>query len=196
MTIKVTLVENDTKSLRTPMEDEMTKALKHFEGELVKIRTGRAHASMVEDLPVSCYGQAPMPLKKLAVIAAPDARLITIQPWDPDIIHDIQKAITTSDLGLNPANDGKLIRLQLPEMSSARRDELGKVLTKKVNECKDTIRNVRKDFHNLIRDAKKDKVISEDFFNRLNDVLQEVTDKFTKQTETLAQKKEKELHTV
>jgi ribosome recycling factor len=187
------ITENDSKSFQTAMESEMQKVIKHFEGELVKIRTGRAHTSMIEDLLVSSYGQPPVQLKGLAALAAPDARLLTIQPWDPGIIPDIEKAILASDLGLRPANDGASIRLVLPEMSTARREELVKVLGKKEEECKVSIRNVRKDFNNAIRDAKKDKLISENFFSRLNDLLQEVTDKFTKMTEQLAQKKEKEL---
>lgn len=187
------ITENDSKSFQTAMEAEINKAIKHFEGELVKIRTGRAHTSLVDDLPVSSYGQAPVALKGLAAISAADARLIVIQPWDPGIIPDIEKAILNSDIGLRPANDGKSIRLSLPEMSTARREELTKILGKKEEECKVSIRNIRKDFNNAIRDAKKDKLISENFFSRLSDLLQEITDKFIKQTETLAQKKEKEI---
>lgn len=196
MALKVTIVENDIKSFSVPMDEEMLKVIKHFEGELIKIRTGRAHTSLVEDLPIICYGQPAMALRNLAAIAAPDARMITIQPWDDATLGDIQKAIMNSDIGLTPVTDGKIIRLQLPEMSSARREELGKVLTKKLNTCKESIRNVRKDFNNILRDAKKEKTISENFFNRLEDVLQQVTDKSTKSVDTLAQKKEKELATV
>ena len=116
----------------------------------------------------------------MPLLAAPDTRLITIQPWDNNIIGEIEKAISESDIGITPANDGDLIRLRLPEMSSSRRDELVKILGKKAEEAKIAIRNVRKDFQNLIRDAKKDKVISENFFNRLNDVLQKVTDTLLK----------------
>jgi ribosome recycling factor len=187
------ITENDSKSFQSAMESETTKAIKHFEGELVKIRTGRAHTSLVDDLPVSSYGQPPVALKGLAAISAADARLIVIQPWDPGIIPDIEKAILNSDIGLRPANDGKAVRLSLPEMSTSRREELIKILGKKEEECKVSIRNIRKDFNNAIRDAKKDKLISENFFSRLSDLLQEITDKFIKQTEVLAQKKEKEI---
>jgi len=196
MSHKIIIVENDVKSFSVPMEEEMSKAIKFFEGELIKIRTGRAHTSLVEDLPVSCYGQPPMALKGLAAISAPDARLIVIQPWDTDTLADIQKAITNSDVGINPLNDGKVLKLQLPEMSSSRREELAKILTKKLNACKEAVKSVRKDFNNYLRDAKKDKLVSEDFFNRLEDVLQQVTDKTTKTADTLAQKKEKELMSV
>lgn len=123
----------------------------------------------------------------------PDARLITIQPWDKAVIGEIEKAIKNSDVGLTPVNDGDIIRLRLPEMSSTRRDELIKILGKKVEESKISIRNVRKDFNNFIRDAKKDKAISENFFSRLSDVLQKVTDTFIEKTDQLGAKKEKEI---
>ena len=190
---QIALVENDIKSLQTPMESEMARAIKHFEGELIKIRTGRAHTSLIEDLPVSCYGQAPMSLKSIASIAAPDARLLTIQPWDSSVIGEIEKAVLNSDLGLNPVNDGKIIKLVLPEMSSSRREDLTKILHKKLEECRVAIRSTRKEFNNLIRDSKKDKTISENFFNRLEDTLQKVTDIFIKKSEGLADKKEHEI---
>jgi ribosome recycling factor len=192
----IVLVENDVKSFENPMKIEMEKPLKHFDGELIKIRTGRAHTSMIEDIQVTCYGQPPMPLKNLAAIAAPEPRMLTIQPWDIAIITDIEKALKNSDLGVTPANDGAIIRLQLPEISSARRDDLLKILGKKLEDCRVSIRNIRKDFNNLLRDAKKDKVISENFFNRLNDSLQKITDTFIEQAEQKSLKKEKDIKTV
>jgi ribosome recycling factor len=196
MTLKITLIENDVKSFQQPMEVEMDKSIKHLERELIKIRTGRAHTALVEDLQVSVYGQPAVALKSLAALAAPDARMITIQPWDSNIIGEIEKAISESDVGVTPANDGNLIRLRLPEMSSTRRDELVKILGKKTEEAKVAIRNVRKDFQNLIRDAKKDKVISENFFNRLDGVLQKVTDTFVEKVEGMRMKKEKDILSV
>jgi ribosome recycling factor len=161
MSIKdIILIENDIKSLQNPMSSEMEKAIKHLETELVKIRTGRAHTSMIEDLQVSVYGQPAQSLKGLAALAAPDIRLLTIQPWDISILADIEKAIMNSDLGIKPANDGKLIRISLPEPSGSRREELVKTLGKKIEEARIALRNVRKEFHNLIRDAKKDRKIS------------------------------------
>lgn len=189
----ITIIENDIKSFQNPMETEMTKPIKHLEGELVKVRTGRAHTSLVEDLQVAVYGQAPTSLKSFAALAAPDARLITIQPWDASIIDEIEKAIKNSDIGINPVNDGKVIKLVLPEMSSARREELIKILHKRLEECKIAIRNIRKDFHNLMRDAKKDKKISENFYTRLEDTLQKTTDKFCEKADQLCDKKEKEI---
>lgn len=192
----ITIIENDIKSFQTPMENEMAKSIKHLEGELVKIRTGRAHTSLVEDIMVTCYGQAPAPLKNYAAITAADARLITIQPWDASIIDDIEKGLKNSEVGITPLNDGKIIKLVLPEMSSSRRDELVKLLGKKLEECKISIRNVRKDFNNILRDAKKDKKISENFFSRLEDVLQKVTDSFIAKADQLNEKKEKEIRSV
>lgn len=189
----IVLVENNSKDFEKVMDEEMLKAIKHFEHEMVKIRTNRAHTSMVEDLHVSCYGQAPMPLKNMAALSAPEPKLIVIQPWDVSIIADIEKAILASDIGINPINDGKIIRLQLPDISSSRREELVKLLHKKLEECKIAIRNLRKDCNNLVRDAKKDKSISENFSNRLDDLVQKVTDKFTAQAQKLSDTKEKDL---
>lgn len=194
--ITITLVENDPKPFKTAMEAEVSKAIKHFESELLKVRTGRAHTSLVEDLSVAVYGGAPMPLRQVASISAPEARLIIIQPWDVAVLNDIEKAILNSELGFTPINDGKIIRLQLPEMSTNRRDELVKLLGKKLEECKVTIRNVRKDFNNFIRDAQRNKVVSENFYNRLSDLLQEITDKSIETADKLAEKKEKDITTI
>lgn len=193
---EIILIENDIKSFQKPMETEMESPLKHFERELVKIRTGRAHTSMIEDIPVVCYGQDAVPLKGLGVVTAPDARQLTVQPWDSSIIVDIEKAIAASGFGVTGVNDGKIIRFRLPEMSSERREELVKLLHKKLEECKVAIRNVRKDFKNLITDAKKDKKISENFHNRLADVLQEVTDAYIAKVDVMSKKKEVELASV
>lgn len=192
----IVLVENDSKQFEQAMNDEMQKTIHHFDGELLKIRTGRAHTNLVEDIMVEVYGEAPMPLKNIAAISAPDARLIVIQPWDADVIPTIEKAISTSDIGIKPVVDGKIIRLVLPEMSHARREELVKVLGKKLEEAKVSIRNVRKDFNNFIRDVKKDKKISENFFSRLSDLLQTITDKWIAKLDAAAKKKENELKSV
>ncbi|PKN03206.1 ribosome recycling factor [Candidatus Dependentiae bacterium HGW-Dependentiae-1] len=191
------LIENDVKGFEKAMTQEMEKPIKHFEGELIKIRTGRAHTSLIEDIQVATYySPTPMALKNIAAIAAPDARLLTIQPWDIAIINDIEKAITNSELGVTPVNDGKIIRIQLPQMSSSRRDELAKILGKKLEECKVNLRNVRRDFHEIVRNGKKDKKISEDFHNRLSDSLQKVTDAVIEKADQLAKKKEIEITSV
>lgn len=170
-------IENEVKGFEAAVKEEMMVAVKHFEKELVSIRTGRASASILDHVKVECYGQM-MSLKELATVATPDARLITIQPWDKSSIVAIEKAIQNSDIGITPANDGTVIRLQLPMMSSDRRDELVKILGKKTEESRISIRNVRKEFHNQIREAEKKSTISEDFARRLSDILQKTTDSF------------------
>ncbi len=190
------LIENDSKSFEKAMHEEMTKAIKHFESELLKIRTGRAHTSLIEDIQVAAYGNPAAPLKTMAALAAPEPRLLTIQPWDIAIIPDIERAIRASELGVTPVNDGVLIRIQLPEMSTNRREELAKILGKKLEEARISIRNIRKDFHTLIRDGKKDKIISENFFSRLLDVLEKIVSQYIEKAEQLAHKKEQDVRTV
>jgi ribosome recycling factor len=191
------LEEGNTKDFEAAMGKEMEKSIKHFEHELVSIRTSRAHPEMLSEIKVEAYeGSAPLPVNQVAAISTPDARTILIQPWDKGTINKIEKAILASHLGVTPVNDGDIIRITLPEMSAQRRDELAKILGKKQEECKIGVRNVRKDFHNLIRDAKKDKEISEDFANRLMDSLEKMTTQFCKKADELAGKKEKELTTI
>ncbi|MBT3455626.1 ribosome recycling factor [bacterium] len=192
--IDLKLIENESSELNEHIDSAMDKVIKHFEHELASVRTGRANTAMVEDIIVSCYeGSTHMPLKNIATLSAPDARMIVIQPWDKATLPDVEKAIFNSDVGITPANDGNLIRLQLPEMSGTRREELIKVLHKKLEDSKIGVRNVRKDFHNFIRDAERKKTISEDFSRRLNDLLQKITDQHIKKVEEMSDKKEKEL---
>ena len=181
-----------TKPFETVVEADMQKHIQHFEKELQKIRTGRAHPSMIEDIKVFAYGTL-MPLKETAAVSAPDAQLLVVQPWDKTIIPEIEKAIAASDLGVTPMTDGPIIRIVLPKMSSSRRDELSKVLGKRLEECKIALRNVRKDVHTAIRDTEKDKKISEDYSKRLQDLLQKITDKVTAVADTLSSKKDAEI---
>jgi len=190
--IDIAFQEGDVKSFETLLKEHMDKPLKHYERELAAVRTGRASVALLENIKVDVYGQM-MSLRELATLAAPDARLLTVQPWDKSIIADIEKAIAASELGLTPANDGNIIRLQLPQMSASRRDELVKLLGKKTEEAKVGIRNVRKDFQNEVRDAEKKKLVSEDFCKKLNDVLQKITDQFIEKTDQMHKKKETEI---
>lgn len=190
-----TIIEGDNKSFETAVKAAMDKPIKHFEKELAGMRTGRATTALLENIKVECYGQI-MPLRELATMAAPDARLLTIQPWDKSSIPAIEQAIMNSDLGATPANDGNIIRIQLQQMSSARRDEMVKVLGKKTEECRVQIRNVRKDYHNIVREAEKKKTISEDFAKRINDLLQKITDQFIDKADQMNDKKEAELRQV
>jgi len=196
MTLSIIIIENNIQSLQRPMKLEMDKAIKHFETELVKIRTGRANSALMDNLLVSCYNQPAIPLKQVAAIATPESRLLTIQPWDTNIIKDIEKAILQSDIGINPINDGKIIRLQFPQMSGSRREDLLKILGKKCEESKVAIRNVRKLFNNLIKDAKKNKTISENFYNRLTDILAKTTELFIKKTDDMSKHKKDEVTTI
>lgn len=185
---EIAFQEGDSKSFEALVKKEMENPIKHFEKELLGIRTGRASTAMLENIKVESYGQL-MPLRDLATLSAPDARLLTIQPWDKSIIGDIEKALSTSDLGASPVNDGTLIRIQLPQMSASRREELVKILGKKTEECKVSIRNIRKDFHNEVRDAEKKRILSEDFSAKLSEVLQKVTDSFIAKADQMSEKK-------
>lgn len=182
----------NTKEFEKVIEGEMDKQIKHFEKELLKIRTGRAHPSMLEDIKVIAYGSL-MPLREVAALSAPDVNLLMIQPWDKALMADIEKAITNSDLGATPLNDGNVIRIQLPKMSSNRRDELVKALHQKLEVCKVAIRNIRKDIQNAIRDTEKAKKVSVDYSRRLQESLQKSTDKFIDTSDKICLKKEEEI---
>lgn len=190
--IKITEATTTPKDFESALKPEMEKALEFLKKELLKLRTGRSNPGMIENLRVQCYG-SDMSLKELAAISAPDARLLVVQPWDKSVINNIEKALQSSDLGLTPVNDGELIRIQLPYLSTERREELTKVLHKKLEECRIAIRNVRKEFQNAVRDAEKDKDISIDYSKRLLANLQIITDKHIETAETLAEKKEQEI---
>ncbi|MEX0940567.1 MAG: ribosome recycling factor [Candidatus Babeliales bacterium] len=194
--IELRLTDQNTKEFDQAIKQEMDKAIRHFERELITIRTGRAHPALVEDIQVTCYGSSVMRLRELASIATPEARLITITPWDRGVLGDIEKAIMLSDLGVTPINDGTIVRITLPDMSTQRREELGKLLAKKLEDAKVAIRNVRKEFNNLIRDELKEKNISEDHSRRLNEHLQKITDDFIAQCDKMAEKKRQEIMTV
>lgn len=187
--------EGNTSGFEKSLKEAMQNPILHYEKELLAIRTGRASTKLVEDIKAEAYGQE-MKLKELAAIAAPDARLITIQPWDKATLGAIEKGLIASDLGVTPINDGAMIRIQLPQMTENRRLELEKVLGKKTEECKIGVRNVRKEFHNELRDAEKKKLISEDFAKRLTDVLQKITDQFIAKSDELHEKKAKEIRFV
>lgn len=194
MLTKMTLEEGNSTSFENALKSEIALAVEHFKKELAALRSGRAHTSMVEDLKVSCYeGASELKLREIAAISAPDVNLIVIEPWDKSILHDIERAITKSDLGLTPATDGNIIRLTLPVMSSQRREEISKILHKKLEDARISIRAVRRDFHNFIRDKEHEKKISEDFSKRLADKLQKVIDQNIVLVEDFAKKKESEI---
>jgi ribosome recycling factor len=194
--IDLKLTDSNIKEFEKAATGEMDKAVKHYERELITIRTGRAHPALVEGIKFTAYGTSVLTIKEAASITVPEPRFIVIQPWDQNTIQDIEKALSTSDLGLTPVIDGNIIRIRLPEMSTSRRDELVKILGKKTEDSRISVRNVRKEFHNLIRDSEKNKSISEDHSRRLTDTLQKITDKFIGTIDQMAQKKENEIKTV
>lgn len=189
----ILLEEGNIKSLEKPVCIEMDKAIAHLDKDLATIRTGKAHVGMIENIKVECYGGSLMNLRDIASLTAPDVNLLTIQPWDKGLLNDIERALNASHLGITPKVDDDMIRLEVPRMSIERRDELSKLVGKKVEECKVNIRNIRKDSQNAIRDSEKSKKISEDFGKRLTKTLQDLTDKYTEKSDQLGAKKSGEL---
>lgn len=175
-------------------EEKMKKTLVSLEGELATIRAGRANPHILDKLTVDYYG-APTPLQQVANITVPEARMIQIQPWESSLIKGIEKAILTSDLGLNPNNDGKLIRLVLPELTEERRKELVKDVKKKGEAAKVAVRNVRRDANDAFKKLGKQDV-SEDEIKDLEDAVQKLTDKFVKKIDEAVDTKAKEILTV
>jgi ribosome recycling factor len=173
-------------------EERMSKAVTALQNDLMTIRTGRASPSLVERLPVEYYG-ALTPLNQLATISAPEPRLLTIRPWDASSLSAIEKAILKSDLGLTPNNDGKIIRLVIPRLTEERRQELVKVVARRLEEARVAIRNCRRDGISDLREFENEKLISEDEFYRGKDKMQELTDKFTERVDEVGQNKEQEI---
>jgi len=173
-------------------KNRMGKAVEALRKELVTIRTGRAHPGLIEHLRVDYYG-APTPLNQLATISVPEPRLLVIQPWDRQSLGAIEKAIHKADLGLNPINDGNIIRLAIPQLTEERRKELVKVVRKKVEEGRVAVRNVRRDCHDELRRLQREKEVSEDAQYRGQDELQKVTDGFIQEIERVGEEKEAEL---
>jgi len=173
-------------------EERMGKAIEALRRELSTIRTGRANPALVEHIRVDYYG-TPTPLKQLATVMVPEARLLTIQPWDTGSLGAIEKAIQKSDLGLNPSSDGAVIRLVIPQLTEDRRKELVRVVHKKLEEGRVAIRNIRRDAHEMLRDFRHEKEISEDQEFNAQEDLQKVTDRFIAEADKLGEEKEQEL---
>ena len=180
------------KDLLKDTEERMNKAVDALRDNLVTIRTGRASPALVERLPVEYYG-TPTPLNQLATISIPEPRLLTIRPWDPNALADIEKAILKSELGLTPSNDGKIIRLTIPRLTEERRQELVRIVGKRVEEGKVAIRNIRRDAIEGLRELESEKLISEDEFYRAKDDVQEVTDEFVVKMDEIGRDKEREI---
>ncbi len=176
-------------------EDKMKKSLANLEDEYTAIRAGRANPRILDRIQVDYYG-TPSPLQSVANISVPEARMIQIQPWDSSLIKGIEKAILSSDLGLTPANDGKVIRLVFPELTEERRKELVKDVKKKGEEAKVAVRNIRRDANDTAKKQQKANEISEDELKQLEDKIQKMTDKYVAGIDDAIEAKSNEVMTV
>ena len=173
-------------------EEKMQKSIKAEESEFAGIRAGRANAAVLDKITVDYYG-VPTAINQMAGISTPEARMLAIQPYDVSMLREIEKAIQASDLGINPSNDGKIIRLVFPPLNEERRKELVKEVGKIGEECKVAIRSIRRDAIEKLKKMKKDSVITEDDLHNGEDKIQKITDKFVKEADELAAKKEKDI---
>ncbi len=171
---------------------KMEASVEALKRELVRIRTGRASLALLDGIKVDAYGSM-LPVDQVGTMTIPESRLIVIQPWDPQMLPVIEKAILSSDLGLTPANDGKVIRLTIPQLTEERRKELVKQVKKIAEEFKVAVRNVRREANDSLKKMKKDKDISEDDMFRLQEEAQKATDAFISQIDEVAAGKEKEV---
>src|SRR5437588_1069475 len=165
-------------------KDGMKKAVESFKRDLQKIRTGRANTSMLDGVKVDYYG-TPTPVNQVATVQVVDARLITVKPWEKTMIAVIDKAIRASDLGINPVADGELVRLPIPPLTQERRKELAKVVGKQTEEAKVAVRSARRDAMEMIKDAEKDKQVTEDERKKGEKSIQDLTDKYIAQIEDI-----------
>lgn len=180
------------KEVKKRINDRMEKSLESFKKELASIRTGRASLSILDGVLVDSYG-TPSPISHVATLSVPESRLIIIQPWDVKMISEIEKAIQKSDLGLNPSNDGKVIRLAIPQLTEERRKEIVKNVHKRGEEAKVSLRNIRRDANDEMKKLEKEKHLSEDETKRSIDEVQKITDSFVKRVEEIFSHKEAEI---
>jgi ribosome recycling factor len=173
-------------------EGRMNKAIEHLGGDFASLRAGKANPAMVDRIMVTYYG-ASTPLNQLANINVPEARLLVINPWDKGSIVNIEKAIMKSDLGINPSNDGNVIRLNIPQLTEDRRKDLVKVVKKKGEDAKVAIRNIRREANDMIKATEKEKLISEDASKTGQSDIQKITDKYIKDIDQIILIKEKEI---
>src|SRR5437899_116157 len=173
-------------------ERRMKKAVEALRQDLAAIRTGRASSALVERIQVDYYG-APTPINQVSQISVPEARLIVIQPYERRLLADIEKAIQKSDLGINPNNDGQVIRLNIPPLNEERRRDMVKVLHKKLDEHKVAVRNIRRDTQDKLRDREKKKEVTEDELKRSSERLQKLTDRYIDEMDKVGKTKELEI---
>jgi len=175
--------------------DRMEKAIDSLKKELATVRTGQATTSLLDRINIDYYG-APTPVSQVASIAIPEARMLTITPWEKALLGGIEKAILTSDLGLTPSNDGEMIRLTLPELNEERRREFVKKTSQMCEKSKVSIRNIRRDANDSVKKEVKNKTLSEDESRGIQDKNQKITDTYIAQIDVLCSKKEKEILTI
>jgi len=173
-------------------KDAMARAVDALRREMSKIRTGRASTALLDDVRVDYYGN-PAPLNQVATLAVPEARMITIQPWEKNLVPIIEKAILKSDLGLNPASDGQLIRIVIPALTEERRKEMVKTLKRMGEDAKIAVRNARRDANDTLKMLEKEKEITEDDLKRGEKQVQDVTDSFVAKVDEVVAHKEKEV---
>jgi ribosome recycling factor len=182
----------DIKEIKHDAEDRMQKAVENTRIEFTKIRTGKASPALLDTVRVSYYGNM-VPLKQVASINTPEPRLISIQPWEKNLIQEIEKAIMKADLGLNPINDGTIIRLPIPQLTEERRKDFVRLCHKLAEEGRIAIRNVRRDANDKLKKTEKSHDISEDQYHTAVDDVQKTTDKYIKQIDELLKAKEEEI---
>ncbi|HEX4949072.1 MAG TPA: ribosome recycling factor [Blastocatellia bacterium] len=180
------------KEIANETKTRMEHTIEDFRKKLTSIRTGRASTGLLDNIHVEYYGSQ-MPLNQVATIHAPEAALLTVQPFDPSMINTIEKAIRTSDLGINPSNDGKLIRLPIPPLTEERRKHMVKGIHELAEEHKTAVRNIRRDANDKLKKALKDKVISEDLEKDGLDQVQKLTDQYVAKIADLSKHKEDEI---
>ncbi len=173
-------------------ESKMNKAIASLEGDLASIRAGRANPAILDKVTVEYYG-VQTPLAQVGTISVPEARTIIVQPWDVSVLKEVEKAILASDIGINPNNDGKVIRLNFPPLTEERRKELNKTVSKRGEEAKVAVRNIRRDSIEQFKKQKKANEITEDDLKDLEDQIQKMTDKFVKKIDGIIADKEKEI---
>jgi ribosome recycling factor len=178
--------------ITTDTEGGMQKAVESFKRDLSKIRTGRANTAMLDGVKVDYYG-TPTPVNQVATVQVVDARLITVKPWEKNMIPIIDKAIRASDLGINPVADADLVRLPIPPLTQERRKDLAKSVGKQTEEARVAVRAARRDAMDMIKDAEKDKQISEDERKKGEKTIQDLTDKYIAMVDDIAKAKEKEI---
>ena len=186
------MAEEDVELVLDETREAMKKGIEHLRHDLLKIRTGRASTALLDGINVDYYGTS-TPLNQLATLSAPDPRLIVISPFDKGCIQEVEKAIQTSDLGLTPANDGKVVRIPIPPLTEERRKELVKHVHKVAEQHKVGVREARRDGLALLKDAQKDGSISEDDKHRAEKKIQDLTDEHTSEIDGVSNRKEEEV---